>query len=173
MHRRLEFRTALHVIPHDLLIMCDDAGLFSGRAVLVDHDPSTPRTCRSQLFEEHPAAFIRTDDAAEVCFPPQGLDVIEDVRGATELQGLRINMDHRHRGFRRDAVHTAPDIVVENEVADHEHGGLRESRDVLPKHFRGRRTSAALSPGACRRVARGFVYWMALPNRSHLTHSVI
>ena len=61
--------------------------------------------------------------------------------------------------------------MVENEVANDEHGDLREPRDVLPKHLRGRRTSVALSL-ACRRLARGFTYWMALPNRSHLTHSV-
>ena len=67
-------------------------------------------------------------------------------------------MDHRHGGFWRDAAHAAPDIMVENEVADDEHGGLREPRDVLPKHFRGRRTSAALSPGACRCLARSFIY---------------
>ena len=135
MHHRLQFRAALHVIPHDLLIMCDDSGLSGGRAVLVDHNPSTPKTCRSQLFEEHPTAFIRTNHAAEVRFPPQGQNVIEDVRGTAELQGLGINMDHRHGGFWRDAAHAAPDIMVENEVADDEHGGLRKPRDILPKHF--------------------------------------
>ena len=143
------------------------------RTILVDHDASAPSTCRSQLLEKHPAAFVRTDDAAEVRFPSQSKNVIEDVRRAAKPQGFGIDMDHRHRGFRRDPAHTAPNIMVENEVADHEHRGLRKPSDVLPQDVRGRRTFAALRPRACRSLPRGFSYWMAFPNRSHRTHSVI
>ena len=158
MHRRLELSTALHVVPHDLLIMGDDAGLSRGRAILVDHDAAAPSTCRSQLLEEHPAAFVRTDDAAEIRLPSQSQDVIEDVGGAAEPQGFGVDMNHRHRGFRRDPAHTAPDIMIEDEIPDHEHGGLRKPRDVLPQYLRGCRTSAALSSRACRSLARDLTF---------------
>ena len=127
--------------------------LVVGRSWSITTPPRPERV--AQLFEEHPAAFVRTDDAAEIRFPSQGQDVIEDVRGATKPQGFGVDMDDRNRGFRRDAAHTAPDIMVENEVADHEHGGLGKSRDILPKRLRRRRASPlwAPKPAAAWRVA--------------------
>jgi hypothetical protein len=48
--------------------------------------------------------------------------------------------------------------MVEDEIANDQHGGLRKPSDVLPKYLRGRGTSGTLIPRACRRLARHFPF---------------
>ena len=66
---------------------------------------------------------------------------------------IRIRHGRPAPGFRRDPAHTTPDIMVENEIADDEHGRLGKPLNVLPQRLRGRQTSVPLSPRACRSLA--------------------
>ena len=110
---------------------------------MVDHDPSRPERVVPELLQEQAPAFIRSDHAAEVGFPPSARMLLNTFAAPPSLKRFRIDMDHRNRRFRRDPAHTAPDIVIEDEVADDEDGGLRKPLKMYCRSaWRGRRAAS-------------------------------
>ena len=59
-------------------------------------------------------AFYCIDD--HLC--PEAQEIVRNVAGAAELEELALNLYNRNRGLRRDAVHLAPDVFIQHEIAD-------------------------------------------------------
>ncbi len=77
----------------------------------------------------------------------QGRQVARHVGRAAGHEALAFEIQHRHRRFRRNARHAAPDEMVEHRVADHQDAG-----------------AAAPRPGSGGRVAaESLVWFMLLP----------
>ena len=64
----------------------------------------------------------------------QGGEIARDVGGAAGHEALALEIHDRHRRFRRNAGHRAPDELVEHDVAQHDEPGLaraaQESADT-------------------------------------------
>ena len=71
---------------------------------------------------------VRTNETGHRGLRPKGAQVVDHVRRAAGHRRARGDLDDGDRRLRRDAPHFAPDELVENEVADNEDTGARESR---------------------------------------------
>ena len=49
-----------------------------------------------------------------------------------------MDVDHRHRRLGRDATDLSPDIMIQNQIANHQDSGLGEPLNVLVKRAKPR-----------------------------------
>ena len=125
--------TSFDIESNHLLIVGDDAGFAGGRTIGIDDHASTSTTMSPQLLQQSSAAFIRSDESAQIGLSTEGQNVVIDIRGATEIQRLGFDMDDRHRSLRRNPAHLAPNIMIEDQIADHQHAGLWKPLNVSGK----------------------------------------
>ena len=59
-------------------------------------------------------------------------EIARDVGRAAGHETFALKIHHRHRRFRRNPRHAAPDEMVEHHVADHQHARLARSGQNLP-----------------------------------------
>ena len=85
---------------------------------------STTLTPHAKLLEQATAAFVSAHDTTDIRMPTQSKDVIENVRGPTELKRLGINLDDRHRSLWRDPADLAPNVMIQDQVTDNQDSGL-------------------------------------------------
>ena len=61
-------------------------------------------------------ADYRTDDG----FGTQRLHVEQHIAGPAQPDFAPDNVHHRHRGFGRNALHAAPDVGIEHDIANNQ-----------------------------------------------------
>ncbi len=69
-----------------------------------------------------PAGVIVADQTDQNSLAAQGRDIAGHIAGPAQHRGFTFDGDHRHGGFRRDAVDGAIDEAVQHHVAQHQHG---------------------------------------------------
>ncbi|MNZ61179.1 hypothetical protein D3C78_792680 [compost metagenome] len=99
-----------------------DDGRLAGDALEVCVDP-----CGMQALGQAVGRLVLPGDADQPGRCAEGGDVQRDVGRATRAILDLLDLDHRHRRFRRDAVGRAMPVAVEHDITDHQHGGLIET----------------------------------------------
>ena len=89
-------------------------------ASLDDADVSMPSVCELVAQLSPPRRRRRRADHHRT-LPPERGDVVRDVGGAAEAVVFVIELHHRHRRFRRNAIDPADHEMIEHQVADDQH----------------------------------------------------
>jgi len=79
----------------------------------------------------------------------QPAEHMSDVCRSAEAEALVVELDDRHRRFRRDAIDAADDEVIEHHVADDEDGAARQAGG----HIRRRHESGGAGSAGARSAA--------------------
>ncbi len=114
----------------------------------------------AQLFAEPFGGPIRADDADERHTRAERREIVRDVGRAAQPHVLRLEADHRHRRFGRDARHRADDEAVDHDVADDEHvlaGEAADERRVRAPGRAGEASCVRVGPDVVRTAANGSV----------------
>ena len=132
--------SGLPVDAHHLLGGADDPGLPGGAAPLVGEEAVHGHSQPDHFLLEQVAGVIIAHQAQDLDLGPQGHQVVDDVAGAPQGAGLPLDLHHRHRGLRGDALHLAPEILVQHKVPGHQDPEVGESLQVqvteaIAEHF--------------------------------------
>ena len=119
----------LAIEPHDLLLMGDDSRLARRRRAAVLHDPGDVGPEAAQVVDERSPGRVGSDDAAGRHLAAEGAQVVDHVGRAAEAAALGRHLHDRNRCLGRDALHRAPDEVIEHEIAGHEDTDAGEAAD--------------------------------------------
>ena len=76
------------------------------------------------------AGVIVSHQAQDFHLGPQGHQVVDHVAGAPQGAGLPLHLHHRHRGLRGDALHLAPEILIQHKVPGHQDPEVREPLQI-------------------------------------------
>ena len=122
------------VNAHDLLFVGHDAGL-DARVPRGDSPPgrAQPMFCSPRSFSSRRAASSWPIGAEKFRRHVQRGEVAGHVGRAAGHEAFALEIHDRHRRFRRNARHAAPDELVEHHVADDQHAGFGRGSQDLPR----------------------------------------
>ena len=109
----------------------DDACLARRRAEGVGNDAVNPGVPFGEAVAQHLRRFVGPYDADRDRARAEFQQVRNDVARPAEMPGLAFDLDHRRRGFRRDAARLSPDEFVEHQIADRDDPQVGEFTDDL------------------------------------------
>jgi hypothetical protein len=153
LHGRGERLARFLVGAQDLLMVGDDAGLEGGAAIRVlDHAAVRFDPARVELAFQALRGRVLAHDPDQNRSRPEGAHVLGHVRRPAEAELLAIHVDDEHRRLGRDARRAAPEVAVQDHVADHEDAPSAEALDARGQgaareaRFRINRLQAVSSP---------------------------
>ena len=107
----------------DLLFVSDDAGFDTGGPRWRRDQSTTANVVLIQELLELLGREVLADDAEQFRGHIESRQVAGHVGRAAGHKTFAPEIHHRHGGFGRDARHTAPNKVIEHDVADNQHAG--------------------------------------------------
>ena len=124
----------LAVDAYDLLVCCHDPGLQSCLSVRIgDQTISCQSFALHQLFQVLRRA-VSAGHAKQDGFSAQGFYVQRCVCGSTQAELLFLNFQDRHGRFGGNALHLAPDVMIQHDVAQNENALSAKLGQKLPDH---------------------------------------
>ena len=92
--------------------------------------PLQPMFCSAKKFLQLPAGIVVANRAEQFRRTFERDQVARDIGRAAGHEAFALKIHHRHRRFRRNARHAAPDELVEHHVADDEDAGFRAAARI-------------------------------------------
>ena len=113
----------LEVDPQQLLLATDDAQLHDGIDLGVNMQAGIDLPLFEQLAQRT-AGLVITDNRQQGGHSAQRGGIAGNVGGATEALFHTLDLDHRHRGFRRNSTDITKPVAVEHDIADDQQTNL-------------------------------------------------
>ena len=132
--------------------------LAAGRAARIDDEMRLDRAGEARDRPGHELGrLVRPDHGDEQAAGAEAGEIARHVAGAADHLFLAPHRDHRHRRLRRHPRHLAIDEVIEHEVADAQHGAMREllQRGLVVEHQRCTAFSCNYFNSLCTTEVRG------------------
>ena len=108
----------------DLLLVRHDARLDAGMPRGIFHEAGAADILPGQKFLQFPAGIVIANRAEKFRGHIKRSQIARDIGRAAGHEALALEIHDRHRRFRRNARHAAPDELVQHHVADDEHAGF-------------------------------------------------
>ena len=109
------------------VVLGDEAHLARGLPRLVDHKIGNDQTVElAERVGQRQAGLVVADQTDEDAFRAERRDIARHIAGAADLDRAVPDREHRRRRLGRNARDFAIDEIVEHEIADAEHGLLRQ-----------------------------------------------
>ena len=116
----------------DLLLVRDDAGFDAGMPRGVGEQSAAADVLSAEKFFQMPAVFIMANRAEKFRGHVERGQIARDVGRAAGHEAFALEIHDRHRRFRRNARHAAPDEMVKHHVADDQHAGFTRGGQQFP-----------------------------------------
>ena len=139
----------LAVRAHHLLVVGDDARLDGGGPARLRQRQRVLDAGLHERVADLVARDVAADHARQHCLSAQRVHVVGHVAGATQVEALMGDLDHRDRRLGRDARDAAPEELVQHHVTHDQDAAAAEAPDQAPRARHSEAFHAGTPAGAC------------------------
>ena len=108
------------VDAHHLLGAGHDPGLAGGAPLGLGQEPGGLHPQPGHLPAQEASRVVVAHQAQDLHPGPQGHQVVDHVAGASQGAGLPLHVHHGHRRLGGDALHPAPEVLIQHEIPGHQ-----------------------------------------------------